>query len=246
MTLEVTNDNFYGVLLLAVVFSAVLYGIGVLQFWLYMCKYHSTDPILVKSVVTAVIFCDTCQQVLLTHAIYRTLVTVTKFKFDSLLPTNHMLETLVIVTNTLSAAVDVMISVILISLLYSEKTEFHTSTDIIKRLIVFAFTTGLPTTVFALLTAVSTAAFSNTLLYLFFYILLGKLYTNSLLVTLNSRDYIKFGGSNGVSGKQYSLELEIPSHSRILAPQSHLSRDAIITVRIETDTVHDFNREDLK
>ncbi|KAJ7142766.1 hypothetical protein C8R44DRAFT_761069 [Mycena epipterygia] len=319
MTLASTNDNFYGVLLLAVVLSAVLYGIGVLQFWLYIRKYHSTDPILVKSVVIAVLLCDTCQQVLLTHAIYRTLVSsianpsilastvkttliqlyfggavgtlvqqffcwrIYKFvgntypsrpaigkrvvlpgvvsliswvgfvvliftvtKFDSLLATNHMVEILVIVTNTVSAAVDVMISVILISLLYSEKTGFHKSTDILNRLIVFAFTTGLPTTVFALLTAVFTAAFPNTLLYLFFYILLGRLYTNSLLVTLNSREYIKLGGGNGVSGEQYSLELEIPGHPGILAPQLHQSRDATITVHIETNTVHDFDRQDVK
>ncbi|KAJ7142764.1 hypothetical protein C8R44DRAFT_866066 [Mycena epipterygia] len=319
MTLEGTNDNLYGVVLVAVVLSGVLYGIGVLQFWLYIRKYHSTDPILVKSVVIAVLLCDTCQQVLLTHAIYRTLVSsianpsilastvkttliqlyfggavgtlvqqffcwrIYKFvgnlytsgpavgkrvvlpgvvsliswvafvvlifsvtKFDSLLATDHMLETLVIVTNTLSAAVDVMISVILISLLYSEKTGFHKSTDILNRLIVFSFTTGLPTTVFALLTAVCTAAFQNTLLYLFFYILLGRLYTNSLLVMLNSRDYIKFGGSNGASGKQYSLELEIPGTSEILVAQPHQSRDAMTTVNIETNTVHDCNREDAK
>ncbi|KAJ7112997.1 hypothetical protein C8R44DRAFT_234614 [Mycena epipterygia] len=294
MALEGTNDNIYGVVLIAVVLSAFLYGIGILQFWLYIRRYHSTDPILIQSVVVAVLLCDTCQQVLLTHAIYRTLVS--SMANPSILTSNvktallqlyfgGAVGTLVqqffcwriykvgnrvvlpgavaviswvtfvllifsvtkfgflvircwppIIPWSLSAAVDVMISAILIFLLYSVKTGFRKSTDILNRLIVFTFSTGLPTTVFALLTAIFTSAFPNTLLYLFFYILMGRLYTNSLLVTLNSRDYIKFGGGNPtVSGEQYSFPR--------LPPQQ--PRDAI-TVRIDTDTMHDFSPQDAK
>lgn len=57
---------------------------GMLQFWMYIRKYHTTDPWVVKGLVCpvhdefeiqgscpkviAVIICDTCQQALLCHA----------------------------------------------------------------------------------------------------------------------------------------------------------------------------------
>ncbi|KAJ7215625.1 hypothetical protein C8J57DRAFT_1396718 [Mycena rebaudengoi] len=61
----------------------------------------------------------------------------------------------------------------------------------INRLMVFTFNTGLPTSICALLVTICVAALPETFLYMFFFLLLGRLYTNSILVTLNCREYIK-------------------------------------------------------
>ncbi|KAJ7144454.1 hypothetical protein C8R44DRAFT_144623 [Mycena epipterygia] len=296
--MESTVDNVFGVMLIAVILSAVLYGAGFVQFWMYIRKYHSTDPSVMKYLVIAVLICDTCQQGLITHLIYRTLVssiadpsilksavntgvyqlyfggavatmvqqffcwriykvgksvilpgavsfvswtalvllyfTAAKYGSASLLA-NPSLQVLAIVTNSLSAGVDVTISVTLVYLLQSSKTGFtKATTDLINRLIIFTFTTGLPTTVFALLSAICIGAFPKTQLYLFFYMIVGRLYTNSLLVTLNSREFIKFGIQNA-SGEQYSLE-------RSGIPQWQRERETI-AVRIDTDRTSDLNPE---
>ncbi|KAJ7116964.1 hypothetical protein C8R44DRAFT_983301 [Mycena epipterygia] len=316
--MESTPDNVFGVVLIAVVLSAILYGVGIVQFWLYIRKYHSIDPILIQSMVllplktaletdvsqpkvVTVLLCDTCQQALTTHATYRNLVTsmtnpsiltgvvntsviqlyfggtagtivqqffcwriykvgqsavvpaivslaswvvfvllyYTATKFGEVeLPVANSLQTLVIVTNGLSAAVDVTITLTLVFLLNSVKTGFRQSTDLINRLMIFTFTTGIPTSIFALLSAICVRAFPQTQLFVFFYIILGRLYTNSLLVTLNSREYIRSGGTSG-GGEQYGLELSAGN------PRSQQHRDPI-SVRIRTDTEHDFERQDVK
>ncbi|KAJ7227772.1 hypothetical protein C8J57DRAFT_1534841 [Mycena rebaudengoi] len=74
------------------------------------------------------------------------------------------LKTFSMAANSLSAATDVMISVVLVLLLQYSKTGFRRSTDLINRLMVFTFNTGLPTSVCALATVVCVAAFPNTLL----------------------------------------------------------------------------------
>ncbi|KAJ7176716.1 hypothetical protein C8R46DRAFT_1077119 [Mycena filopes] len=248
-------DNTYGLLFIVAVVSACLYGVGILQFWMYIRKYHSKDRLVLKLLVITVSVCDTFQQGLLCHAVYKYLVSsisdpsilpsVVKsliielfFSFAiatlvqqfycwrilkigksrilagvvSLVCWASTLSTLVytskalrlatfeelislkpisIAGNVLSAVADVTISIVLIILLHSAKTiGFKRTTDLINRLMVFTFNTGLPTSVSALLSAISVAALSNTFLYIFFFLLLGRLYTNSLLVTLNCREYI--------------------------------------------------------
>ncbi|KAJ7442325.1 hypothetical protein FB451DRAFT_1567688 [Mycena latifolia] len=303
--METTIHNTYGLLFMAVVISASLYGAGILQFWMYIRKYHSQDPMVVKGLVVAVLICDTCQQALLSHAVYEYLVSSLADKAILLSVVNTLmielyfscaiatlvqqfycwriykigkswllacavslvswtscvtllvysvkavqlkllaevitLKTLSITANTLSAVADVTISVVLVILLHSAKTGFKRSTDLINRLMVFTFNTGLPTSICAFVATISIAVFPNTFLYIFFFLLLGRLYTNSILVTLNSREYIKSASENA-SREQYSLE----NSGRPRMPTVP-ARDAI-TIRIETDTMHDFHSssQDLK
>jgi len=304
MAVAGTIDNTYGLLFIAVIVSSTLYGTGILQFWMYIRKYHSQDPLIVKGLVIAVLICDTCQQALLCHAVYKYLVT--SIADPTILPTvvNTImielffscaiatlvqqfycwriykigksiilalavslvswtscvtlliysskavqltlfgevigLQKLSIAANTLSAAADIVISIVLVILLHTAKTGFKRSTDLINRLMVFTFNTGLPTSVCALVATICVAAFPSTFLYIFFFLLLGRFYTNSILVTLNSREYIKSSSENA-SREQYSLE---NSHSRARIPQAASQRDAI-TIRIDTDTFH-ASSQDLK
>ncbi|KAJ7623194.1 hypothetical protein FB45DRAFT_98095 [Roridomyces roridus] len=310
MTVAGTIDNTYGLLYVAVVVSTALYGVGAMQFWLYIRKYHLKDTLLIKCLVIAILVCDTCQQVLLIHSVYKYLVggisdpailpsvvetlmvqlffscaiatmvqqfycwriykigqniflalavsavswtscvvlmiyaaRAVRFKQLGQLTT---LQTLSIVSNTLSAAADVTVSVVLVILLQVSKTGFKRSTDLINRLMIFTFNTGLPTSMAALAATICVAAFPNTFLYIFFFLLLGRFYTNSILVTLNSREYIK-STSDPASQEHYSLE----NSGRPRPPQAGTlnggQRDAI-TIRIETDTMHDYHSssQDLK
>ncbi|KAF8216484.1 hypothetical protein K438DRAFT_1953417 [Mycena galopus ATCC 62051] len=296
MAVAGTIDNTYGLLYIAVVISSCLYGAGILQFWMYIRKYHSKDSTMIKSLVIAVLICDTIQQGLLCHAVYEYLVTsigeptilpsvvntlmielffscaittlvqqfycwriykignsailavavsmvswgacVTLLVYSAkavqlkLLGDVITLQTLSITANTLSAVADITISVVLVIILHSAKTGFKRSTDLVNRLMVFTFNTGLPTSFCALVAAICVAAFSETFLYIFFFLLLGRLYTNSILVTLNSREYIK-SASDNASGEQYSLD-----SGRARMPSQIPPRDAI-TVRIDTSTMHD-------
>ncbi|KAJ7187082.1 hypothetical protein C8R46DRAFT_1058789 [Mycena filopes] len=304
--MESTIDNTYGLLFIAVVVSSCLYGAGILQFWMYIRKYHAQDHILVKSLVVAVLVCDTCQQALLCHAVYKYLVS--SLADPTILPTvvntlmielffscaiatlvqqfycyriyrigNNVLvvvavslvswascislliysakavrlsfladvitlKKLSITANTLSAVADVTISVVLVLLLHTAKTGFKKTTDLINRPIVFTFNTGLPTSICALVATICIAAFPDTFLYIFFFLLLGRFYTNSLLVTLNSREYIK-SASQAASHDHFSLDTNRANAGR---GQSRPQREAI-NVRIETDTVHDLeSSKDLK
>ncbi|KAJ7224300.1 hypothetical protein GGX14DRAFT_649470 [Mycena pura] len=241
MGVETTLDRTWGLVYIAVVLSAALYGAGILQFWLYIRRYHARDPLTVQFVVIAVILCDTVQQALLCHAVYEYLVYAVKAVQLKAFADIITLQKLGIAVNSLSAACDIVISIVLILLLKLSKTGFKKSTDLINKLIVFTFNTGLPTSLCALLTAIFVAASPSTFLYIFFYLLLGRLYTNSLLVTLNSRDYIK-STSQPASGEQYSLEHTVRNATR-MPPRDQ------ITIRIDKDTMHDFplsSGDDLK
>ncbi|KAF7309782.1 hypothetical protein MIND_00350100 [Mycena indigotica] len=267
MAVDSTIDNTYGVLYVAVVISAALYGTGMLQFWMYIRKYHSRDSFSLQAVVVAVIICDTVQEALICHGVYKYLVTsianppVLTSVVDTLMIEiffSCAIATLVqqfycwriwrigrnviltgavsmqwaIAASSLTAGADVVISITLVVLLHASKTGFKASTDLINRLMIFSFNTGLPTSFCALMATICVTALPNTCLYILFFLLLGRFYTNSLLVTLNSRGYIR-SPRDTTSKEQYSLE----SSGRGRAPIR--SRDHI-TVRIDTDTMQDY------
>ncbi|KAK7029401.1 hypothetical protein VNI00_014655 [Paramarasmius palmivorus] len=112
-----------------------------------------------------------------------------------------------------AAGCDLAISAVMIFYLQRSKTGVRKSTDIINRMvskhpkeastllwltprkIIFTFNTGLPTSMSALLSLIALHAMSNTFIYIFFYLLTGRFYTNSLLVTLNARKYILEGSA---------------------------------------------------
>ncbi|KIY51694.1 hypothetical protein FISHEDRAFT_56592 [Fistulina hepatica ATCC 64428] len=77
--------------------------------------------------------------------------------FDQLLD----LRTLLTVTNSMSAAIDVILSLVMIFLLQISKTGFRRSTDIINRLVSYYFT-GIPTAIFALLSEITARTFFET------------------------------------------------------------------------------------
>ncbi|KAJ7768243.1 hypothetical protein B0H16DRAFT_311394 [Mycena metata] len=299
MTVNATIDNTYGLLFIAMVISVASYGVAILQFWLYIRKYHSTDPLALKLLVIAVLLCDTCQQALLCSGVYTYLVSaITKPALIFSLPRTVMVELffscaiatlvqqfycwriyqigkniylaaavsligwsacatllvysvktlnfkflddlielkmLAIASNSLSTVTDISISLVLMIQLHSIKTGsgFKKTMDMINSLMVFTFNNGLPTSACSVVATVSIVAFPRTFLYIFWFLLLGRFYTNSLFVTLNCRDYIQ-AASKRIGQEEYSLE------ASDLARTSRASHHDIIAIRMVTDTVSDF------
>lgn len=92
----------------------------------------------------------------------------------------------------LSALTDVVITIILSWYLHTHRTGFSQTDDIITRLVRLTVQTGLITTVWATVDLIFYLALANNL-HLLFQLPLCKLYTNSLMSTLNSRG--GWGGS---------------------------------------------------
>ncbi|KAJ7445090.1 hypothetical protein FB451DRAFT_70003 [Mycena latifolia] len=135
------------------------------------------------------------------------------------------LKTLSMSCNITAAVADALISLVLVYYLYISKTGFVKTDDMLNRLIAFTFNTGLPTTFCALAACISINAWPQTFIYIFWFLLQGRFYTNTLLVTLNTRDYIRTVSSAGTIQ-------EIQLTEAATAPQA----DAI-AIRIDTTSV---------
>lgn len=107
------------------------------------------------------------------------------------------LKTLSITVNALAAAGDILIAGTLCTLLHLSRTGIHRSDTIYTKLIVFSLNTGLLTSLCAVASLVSILAAGNTFIYIAFFFCMGRLYTNSLLATLNARKRIR-GLSDGI------------------------------------------------
>jgi hypothetical protein len=106
------------------------------------------------------------------------------------------LKGLSITVNALAAVGDVLIAAVLCIVLHRSRTGFHRSDTMINKLIVFAVNTGLLTSICAVASLISIVVAGNTFLYICFYFSLGRLYSNSLLATLNARNMIRAAADN--------------------------------------------------
>ncbi|KAF8882786.1 hypothetical protein CPB85DRAFT_1459962 [Mucidula mucida] len=141
--------------------------------------------------------------------------------------------------NACGAACDVAITVGIIFYLERSKTGFQKSTDMINRLIVFTFNTGIPTTLCQITALITQLTLPNTSVYIFFYLLMGRFYTNSILVTLNSREYIRAAGRSETTFNDISLvAFGHGTASRALSRTRSLQE---ISIRIDTSTINDTN-----
>ncbi|KAL0576605.1 hypothetical protein V5O48_005362 [Marasmius crinis-equi] len=79
----------------------------------------------------------------------------------------------------------------MVAFLSASKTGFSWSNHIINRLMLFSINTGILTAACACASLLFILALPNTLVYFGFYLTIGRLYTNSLLATLNARNLIR-------------------------------------------------------
>ncbi|KAG7094386.1 hypothetical protein E1B28_007986 [Marasmius oreades] len=144
--------------------------------------------------------------------------------------------------NVMSAGTDLAITVAMIWCLQGKKTGFRKSTDIINRMIIFTFNTGILTTALSVADFITLNAMPETFVYMGFFLIRDRFYTNSILVTLNSRDYIR-GIAVETDHETISLSKfsQTTSNGRSRAPQETHTTD--IAIRIEKSTLHDTGAE---
>ncbi|KAF8328508.1 hypothetical protein F5887DRAFT_1143082 [Amanita rubescens] len=117
------------------------------------------------------------------------------------------LKRLSIAINALAAAGDVSIAAVLCTLLHKSRTGFHRSNTMINRLILFSVNTSLLTSLCALASLISIVVAGESFIYIAFFFCSGRLYTNSLLATLNAREMIRGAESFQSIGKDHSFSL---------------------------------------
>ncbi|KAI0710831.1 hypothetical protein C8Q76DRAFT_798357 [Earliella scabrosa] len=98
-----------------------------------------------------------------------------------------------------AAAGDIFIAGILCTILHSSKTGFSRSNTLINKLMVFAINTGLLTSVCACASLITFWVYPNTFVYICFYFLMGRLYSNSLMATLNARKSLQAHSTGDLS-----------------------------------------------
>ncbi|KAJ4490546.1 hypothetical protein J3R30DRAFT_3694217 [Lentinula aciculospora] len=97
---------------------------------------------------------------------------------------------------TLGAFVDLGVALALCAYLYSQRATSIAKTGILlDRLIAFTLTTGLLTSVVSVVTVISYVTMPDNSVWILMYTLLAKSYSNSMMVSLNSRPALK--GSSG-------------------------------------------------
>ncbi|KAG6833998.1 hypothetical protein H0H93_012676, partial [Arthromyces matolae] len=147
------------------------------------------------------------------------------------------LKYLSISVNALAAAGDVLIAGILCTLLHRSRTGFQRSDTMINKLILFAVNTGVLTSLCAVGSLISIVVAGQTFLYIAFFFCIGRLYSNSLLATLNARKMIR-GSTDGIhsTSENFSLSLrELPKNGTIRGDiHTYYQRPTNISIKINT------------
>jgi len=151
------------------------------------------------------------------------------------------LKSLSMSVNAVAAAGDVLIAAFLCTLLQRSRTGFRRSDTMINKLMVFSINTGLLTSICAVASLISIAAWPGTFIYIAFYFCLGRLYCNSLLATLNARKSLRAGESRS---DEMSLSLQgvqqKTNQSVIGTPPSRAPNN----IAIKIDTTQEYVRDE--
>ncbi|KAF8814032.1 hypothetical protein BYT27DRAFT_7180283 [Phlegmacium glaucopus] len=107
---------------------------------------------------------------------------------------------------SLSCAVDIMITFSLFFLLEKNRKETIMLQHVIDSLILYAFEIGSLTSAATVVSMLCWVLLNNSLIFLGLHFVIGQLYANSLLATLNSRDGIRRAYSSSL--EHYNLTLQ--------------------------------------
>ncbi|KAJ4492825.1 hypothetical protein C8J55DRAFT_215872 [Lentinula edodes] len=152
------------------------------------------------------------------------------------------LKSLSMTVNVLGAVSDVIIAAGLFYFLHRSRTGFKKSDTMISKLIMFTVSTGLLTSVCAVASLLSILIWGKTLIYVAFYFSLGRLYSNSLLATLNARKGIR--GLNVEEGDNVSVSLQTFSNKLRLRPMRNMTMAPNQTnISIKVDTTQELVRD---
>ncbi|KAJ8081018.1 hypothetical protein PM082_017856 [Marasmius tenuissimus] len=110
------------------------------------------------------------------------------------------MTTIVIGVNGMGASIDVVIAIAMLLLLYVRRTRIIRTNRMLRQIAIYSVTTGATTSLCAILVFVSALTLPGNWV-LTFYLMLTRMYSNSLLATLNVRDSIRsVAGTSGIIG----------------------------------------------
>ncbi|KIM42553.1 hypothetical protein M413DRAFT_26593 [Hebeloma cylindrosporum] len=144
--------------------------------------------------------------------------------------------------NVLAAAGDVLIAGSLCFLLHRSRTGFQTSDTMINKLMLFSVKTGLLTSFCAVASLVSILASTNSFIYIAFFFCIGRLYSNTLLATLNSRKRFRNAGSGVNGGTPSDGSFPMKDFAKPTTTGSHVRPAKNISIQI--DTTKDFSGDE--
>nr|GAT51675.1 predicted protein [Mycena chlorophos] len=101
----------------------------------------------------------------------------------------------------LAAAVDVAIALILVWYLQQGKTSFGRSSFVVGRIVQYTVATGLATSILAVADLIVYLVTPHTFIFIAMHFSMGRMYTNALLATLNSRSKLREVLQGGARGR---------------------------------------------
>ncbi|KAL1716044.1 hypothetical protein EV715DRAFT_255512 [Schizophyllum commune] len=101
------------------------------------------------------------------------------------------LQKYVVLVNGLGAGTDILITLCMMALLKQSRTAIKRTNRIIRTIMILSVTTGMASTFCAIMVLSMAVAFPGRQIMMAFYFMLTKVYTNSLLGTLNVRDHLR-------------------------------------------------------
>ncbi|KAF9077354.1 hypothetical protein BDP27DRAFT_1509831 [Rhodocollybia butyracea] len=96
-----------------------------------------------------------------------------------------------ILVNALGVACDITIAVAMVFYLRQARTSIKRTNHLLRSITIFTVTTGIVSSVCAIMVLSMAGAYSGTNIELTFYFMLTRLYSNSFLATLNVRDRLR-------------------------------------------------------
>ncbi|KAK0438298.1 hypothetical protein EV421DRAFT_1825673 [Armillaria borealis] len=138
--------------------------------------------------------------------------------------------------NAVGAAGDMCITISLIYLLQRSKSGFRRTDAMMNQLILFSLNSGLLTSICAITSLILVLVCPDTFLYITFYIILGRLYTNSFLATLNAR--FKIRGQQDGESFMAAVSMDATSVERRTLPgltSGNSSKPQHIVIKRETE-----------
>ncbi|KAJ6534210.1 hypothetical protein B0H19DRAFT_1383439 [Mycena capillaripes] len=147
------------------------------------------------------------------------------------------------------AACDVFITVALVYIFSRQKraTKFQQTNGLINKLIRFSIETGTVTTSAALTHLILWLTCRQWNIHFIFFLTLGKLYSNVLVATLNSRATMFRSDSTVVTGRQTGLWLEAPGVNNVgsrMGVNVQVSRATNASIGHNTIVMNRFDAED--
>ncbi|KAJ7439961.1 hypothetical protein FB451DRAFT_142871 [Mycena latifolia] len=151
---------------------------------------------------------------------------------------------------SVSSAVDILITALLCFLFQSSRPDSGTINYVIDKLILYAFETGSLTCIGTIVSMICWVTMSYNLIFLGLHFVIGKLYANSLLVTLNTRQNIRNtrSTSSGERGPVLFLETrpqKATSSSRYFAGPS-TKGPTELQINVETSIQYDIDQKQVE